>query len=143
MADENDDIKVGDKVSYSHTDGPFLLKYCGPAVVIALDGEWPGDPPCLNRPSAWIRYTSPDGFYRYRSVDVCELAKEETPHMSDSNPWSTWTEPTMTDQWVWGVMAVQSWPDRPSIDLRRALDAGWEPFAVADGHIWLKKKEPK
>ena len=25
--------------------------------------------------------------------------------------------------------------------LRGALDAGWEPFAVADGRIWLRKLE--
>lgn len=51
---------------------------------------------------------------------------------------------------TWGVMAVDNgmFPVRemgaarisnPHVDLRRALDVGWEPFAVADGYIWLKK----
>lgn len=45
----------------------------------------------------------------------------------------------------WGVMAVPSGLNRfgyePAMDLRRALDAGWEPFAVGDGHVWLRKWE--
>jgi hypothetical protein len=44
----------------------------------------------------------------------------------------------------WGVLAVKTAlagrGDLAASDLRRALDAGWEPFAVADGHIWLKKQ---
>lgn len=45
----------------------------------------------------------------------------------------------------WGVLAVKNGlsgrGDWDAATLRRALDAGWEPFAVADGHIWLKKQE--
>ena len=50
----------------------------------------------------------------------------------------------------WGVLAVKTvLAGRGDLvtsdllatsDLRRALDAGWEPFAVADGHIWLRKQ---
>jgi hypothetical protein len=44
----------------------------------------------------------------------------------------------------WGVLAVKTVlagrGDLATSDLRRALDAGWEPFAVADGHIWLRKQ---
>jgi hypothetical protein len=47
---------------------------------------------------------------------------------------------------AWGVLAIKNvLSGRGDIDnrnLRRALDEGWEPFAVADGHIWLKKQEP-
>lgn len=43
----------------------------------------------------------------------------------------------------WGVMAVGNGlsgrGDWQAADLKRALAAGWEPFAVADGHIWLRK----
>ena len=59
-------IQVGQKVRYTDRDGPQLDEWCGPAVVLAVDGDWPGDPPSLNRPSAWIRYTSDRGFYLYR-----------------------------------------------------------------------------
>ena len=48
---------------------------------------------------------------------------------------------------VWGVLAVVTGlsgrGDLAAHDLRRALDAGWEPFAVAEGHIWLRKQEPR
>ena len=44
----------------------------------------------------------------------------------------------------WSVLAVKTAlagrGDLAAADLRRALDAGWEPFAVADGHIWLRKQ---
>lgn len=45
----------------------------------------------------------------------------------------------------WGVLAVRNGlsgrGDWDAATLRRALDAGWEPFAVADGHVWLKKRD--
>jgi hypothetical protein len=44
---------------------------------------------------------------------------------------------------VWGVISVPTGRsgrgDLAAQSLRRVLDAGWEPFAVAEGHIWLKK----
>ena len=62
-------IAIGSHVRLLTDDGPALSRSCGPAVVLALDGNWPSD----NRPAAWIRYTSPDGYYRYRSVDEGDL----------------------------------------------------------------------
>jgi hypothetical protein len=48
---------------------------------------------------------------------------------------------------TWRVLAVATGlsgrGDLAAQDLRRALEAGWEPFAVADGHIWLRKQEPR
>jgi hypothetical protein len=45
----------------------------------------------------------------------------------------------------WSVMAVGAGVTTiAGENLRRALIAGWEPFAVADGHIWLRKEvEPE
>ena len=44
----------------------------------------------------------------------------------------------------WSVLAVKNGltgrGDWDAQILQRALDAGWEPFAVADGHIWLRKQ---
>ena len=63
--------------------------------------------------------------------------------MSDDLPPDAGTHgaPPVTRQW--GVMAVETGlsgrGDWAAQDLRRALAAGWEPFAVADGHIWLRK----
>ena len=79
------EIKVGDKVHWRETDGPALGRVCGPAVVLALDKDPAWDAGQRNnRPSAWIRYTSPDGFYRYRSVDVADL--EETDGAAAADP---------------------------------------------------------
>ena len=39
-----------------------------------------------------------------------------------------------------GQTALAGRGDLAASDLRRALDAGREPFAVADGHIWLRKQ---
>ena len=64
-------IKPGDRVR--HSEEAALERLCGPAVVLAVDGEWPGVPACENRPAAWIRYTSPEGHHRYRSVEMFDL----------------------------------------------------------------------
>lgn len=45
----------------------------------------------------------------------------------------------------WGVMAVPTGMsgrgDLAAQSLKAALAAGWEPFAVDAGYIWLRKKE--
>lgn len=44
---------------------------------------------------------------------------------------------------TWRVLAVSTGHegrgDWAAQELRRVLDAGWEPFAVAEGKIWLRK----
>lgn len=72
------DITAGDYVvlvNGDQGDWALLHKSCGPATVLALDGEWPGEPPGLNRPVAWCRFTSRDGHHRYRSADIFDLEK--------------------------------------------------------------------
>lgn len=74
MTNDKDEIKIGNMVSYRESDGPALSRYYGPAIVIALDKDPTWDEGNRdNRPAAWIRYTSHDGYYRYRSVDTFDL----------------------------------------------------------------------
>lgn len=70
MAD-GEQVKVGDLVHHWMGDGLDLRKSCGAAKVMAIDAEDPEK----NQPSAWLRYTSPEGYHRYRSADVCDLLK--------------------------------------------------------------------
>lgn len=65
---EATEIQVGDKVRLTVDDGPVLFERCGPATVLAMD-QGDGD----NRPSAWIRHVSQDGFFRFRSVELWDL----------------------------------------------------------------------
>lgn len=63
-AKEAAEITVGAQVHHNAGDGLTLRKFCGPATVLAVDGE---------QPAAWIRYRSEDDHFRYRSVDVADL----------------------------------------------------------------------
>lgn len=73
MSTDDDEIKVGASVHFGERDGERLREMYGSATVLAVDGDWPGNPPYYNRPSAWIKYRSQDGRFTYRSVDICDL----------------------------------------------------------------------
>ena len=71
----DEEPEIGSSVRHHSGDGETMHELFGPAVVLALDGDWPGEPPFRNRPSAWIKYVAsqPLNLFHYRSVDVCDL----------------------------------------------------------------------
>lgn len=71
---EHDKIKVGDTVYYRESSWLGYRAALFPAIVLALDTDPAWDAGERdNPPAAWVRHTTSDGSYRYRSVDVCDL----------------------------------------------------------------------